>query len=101
MFIWSGAGWLGYFIIGGVLIGALYLADAVGGVNTVERHPGLLGVSWIVSSVLCWLVGHHFNGHLPRQVFDFAGRGHTMAGIQLEFAGLLAGGLLHTLIELM
>ena len=96
MFVWSRLGCLGFVIVAGVLLGVCLLAESsLGGRRAIEERPWLLGVSYVVSSLLCWAIGKRVNRDYPSQVLDFQFTGHTTMGVRLEYAGWLLGGLVH------
>jgi 4-hydroxybenzoate polyprenyltransferase len=101
MLVWSRLGCLGFLIVAGVLIGALYLAEALGGRTAVEEHPWVLAVSWLLSSALCWVVGRRLNRDYGHQVLDIHFTGHSTMGVRLEYAGLILGGIVHLFVAFM
>ena len=94
--IWSGWGWLGYFVIIVFLLGPIFLTEAIAGPNFFDDNPWLAVGSFSVSSVLCWFIGRWFNRGLPIRVLGYHSihqsrtEGHTTFIFRLEFAWILS-----------
>ena len=105
MVIWTRQGWIGFIFIVGCLLGGQWFFDWLLGEGTFEHHVWPKLAVLTACSILCWTVGRMLNRDLPGRVFEVPARngtppgndplsrgirGHTLAFIRLEYAGIVA-----------
>lgn len=108
MVIWTRQGWIGFIFMVGCLLGGNQFFNWLLGEGSFERHLWPKLASLIACSILCWTAGRWLNRDLPRRVFEvparkgtppgadplsFGTKGHTLAFVRLEYAGIVAAPL--------
>ena len=96
---WTGWGILALFIpfvcFPLALIGVY---EVTGNVGDWDEEPRLVGLSWMLSGLICWVLGRFLNSRKPRMVKDpetgqeaAVRRSHTFMFMEMQWTGVLYG----------
>jgi hypothetical protein len=96
MIIWQGLGFLVVVIAFSCALIANLISNAAGGERYFDTHKWPLGVSLLVSALICWYIGDHLHHRPGRVVIDkktgreFAiKKSHTLFFIPMHWWGAI------------